>query len=56
VTEAQPLMIIVPKDDAVEVEAFLENQDIGFVNEGQEAEVKVQTFPLHQIRHDSCHD
>ncbi len=45
VTEAQPLMIIVPKDDAVEVEAFLENQDIGFVNEGQEAEVKVQTFP-----------
>ena len=45
VTEAQPLMIIVPKDDAVEVEAFLENQDIGFVNAGQEAEVKVQTFP-----------
>ena len=45
VTEAQPLMIIVPKDDAVEVEAFLEYQDIGFVNAGQEAEVKVQTFP-----------
>ncbi|HNJ87573.1 MAG TPA: HlyD family efflux transporter periplasmic adaptor subunit, partial [Agitococcus sp.] len=45
VTEAQPLMVIVPKDDAVEVEAFLENQDIGFVNEDQEAEVKVQTFP-----------
>jgi hemolysin D len=38
-------MVIVPKDDAVEVEAFLENQDIGFVNAGQEAEVKVQTFP-----------
>ncbi|MFO1373966.1 MAG: HlyD family type I secretion periplasmic adaptor subunit [Agitococcus sp.] len=45
VTEAQPLMVIVPKDDVVEVEAFLENQDIGFVNEDQEAEVKVQTFP-----------
>ncbi len=45
VTEAQALMIIVPQDDAVEVEAFLENQDIGFVNAGQEAEVKIQTFP-----------
>ena len=45
VTEAQPLMVIVPKDDVVEVEAFLGNQDIGFVNEQQEAEVKVQTFP-----------
>ncbi|WP_297920822.1 HlyD family type I secretion periplasmic adaptor subunit [uncultured Agitococcus sp.] len=45
VTEAQPLMVIVPKDDVVEVEAFLENQDIGFVNEDQQAEVKVQTFP-----------
>ena len=45
VTEAQPLMVIVPKDDVMEVEAFLENQDIGFVNEGQQAEVKVQTFP-----------
>jgi hemolysin D len=45
VTEAQALMVIVPNDNAVEVEAFLENQDIGFVNEGQEAEVKIQTFP-----------
>ncbi len=45
VTEAQPLMIIVPKDKAVEVEAYVENQDIGFVNAGQQAEVKIQTFP-----------
>lgn len=45
VTEAQALMVIVPKDDVVEVEAFLENQDIGFVNQNQQAEVKVQTFP-----------
>jgi hemolysin D len=45
VTEAQALMVIVPTDVAVEVEAFLENQDIGFVNAGQQAEVKVQTFP-----------
>jgi len=46
VTEAQVLMVIVPQDDALEVEAFLENKDIGFVNAGQAAEVKVETFPF----------
>ena len=44
VTPAQPLMVIVPHDDALEVEAFLENKDIGFVNAGQDAEVKIETF------------
>jgi hemolysin D len=39
-------MVIVPKDDALEVEAFLENKDIGFVDAGQEAEVKIETFPF----------
>ncbi len=46
VTPAQTLMVIVPKDDALEVEAFLENKDIGFVNAGQIAEVKIETFPF----------
>ena len=46
VTPAQPLLVIVPMDNALEVEAFLENQDIGFVNAGQEAEVKIETFPF----------
>ena len=46
VTEAQVLMVVVPKDDALEVEAFLENKDIGFVDAGQVAEVKVETFPF----------
>jgi hemolysin D len=46
VTPAQALMVIVPKDDALEVEAFLENKDIGFVNAGQQAEVKIETFPF----------
>lgn len=46
VTPAQVLMVIVPKDDALEVEAFLENKDIGFVNAGQQAEVKIETFPF----------
>lgn len=46
VTPAQALMVIVPADEALEVEAFLENKDIGFVNPGQEAQVKVETFPF----------
>jgi hemolysin D len=46
VTPAQALMVVVPKDDALEVEAFLENKDIGFVDAGQEAEVKIETFPF----------
>ncbi len=46
VTPAQVLMMVVPRDDALEVESFLENKDIGFVNPGQEAEVKVETFPF----------
>lgn len=44
VTPAQPLMVIVPRDNPLEVEAFLENKDIGFVNPNQDAEVKIETF------------
>lgn len=44
VTPAQPLMIIVPKDSPFEVEAWVENKDIGFVHADQLAEVKVETF------------
>ena len=46
VTPAQPLMVIVPKENVLEVEAMLPNKDIGFVNPGQEVEVKVETFPF----------
>jgi len=45
VTPAQPLMLVVPRDHPLEVEAFLENKDIGFVVAGQEAEAKLETFP-----------
>ncbi len=44
VTTAQSLMEIVP-DDTMEVEATLENKDIGFVHPGQQAVVKVEAFP-----------
>jgi hemolysin D len=46
VTPAQPLMVITPSDYQAEVEAFLENKDVGFVKVGQRAEVKVETFPF----------
>ncbi len=44
VPAAQPLMSIVPKQKQVEVEAFMENKDVGFVVEGQSAEVKIDAF------------
>lgn len=44
VTPAQPLLIIVPQDHPVEVEAQVENKDVGFVSEGQPVEIKVETF------------
>lgn len=44
VPAAQPLMQIVPQEAAVEVEAFLENKDIGFVQVGQDASVKIEAF------------
>lgn len=46
VTPAQELMHIVPDEGAIEVEAWLPNKDVGFVNNGQEAEIKVETFPF----------
>lgn len=45
VTSAQPLMIVVPDSALVTAEVTVANQDIGFVNAGQTAEVKLETFP-----------
>ena len=44
VTPAQALMVIVPQESQMEVEAMILNKDIGFVHEGQLAEVKIDTF------------
>ncbi|MCR6632408.1 MAG: HlyD family type I secretion periplasmic adaptor subunit [Magnetospirillum sp.] len=46
VTPAQKLMVVVPKGAVMEVEAKLPNKDIGFVEAGQEAEIKVDSFPF----------
>jgi membrane fusion protein, hemolysin D len=44
VTPAQPLLVIVPLDSPIEIEAMVSNRDIGFVHAGQEAAIKVDTF------------
>ncbi|MCO6411336.1 MAG: HlyD family type I secretion periplasmic adaptor subunit [Thiogranum sp.] len=44
VTPAQELMKIVPESQSLEIEAWFQNKDIGFIEEGQRAEVKVETF------------
>jgi hemolysin D len=46
VTPAQPLLVIVPADSEIEIEAMISNRDIGFVREGQDAQIKVDTFPF----------
>jgi hemolysin D len=46
VTEAQSLMVIVPEGAQVTAEVAIENKDVGFVNAGQRAEIKLETFPF----------
>jgi membrane fusion protein, hemolysin D len=44
VTPAQALLVVVPSDSRLEIEAMISNRDIGFVHAGQEAEIKIDTF------------
>lgn len=46
VEAARTLMVIVPGDGGLEVEARVLNKDAGFVHEGQPAAVKVEAFPF----------
>lgn len=46
VTPAQQLLLVVSQDHPVEVEAQVENKDVGFVKAGQPVEIKVETFPF----------
>jgi hemolysin D len=39
-------MRVVPQDSKLEIEAYVLNRDIGFVRVGQEAVVKVESFPF----------
>jgi hemolysin D len=46
VRPADPLLVIVPRGEELMVEAMVLNKDIGFVREGQEAEIKLEAFPF----------
>jgi hemolysin D len=66
VTPAQPLLAVVPAEDALEIEATVLNKDIGFVHAGQPATVKVESFPytrygyltgiVDNVSHDAAQD
>ncbi len=44
VSEGQAIMMVVPDDAVMEIEAYADNKDIGFIQVGQQADVKVETF------------
>jgi len=45
VKEAEVMLVLVPDDAEVTAEVVLENKDVGFVRNGQEATIKLETFP-----------
>lgn len=45
VQPAQQLMVVVPENTPLEAEVMMLNKDVGFIHEGQSAEIKVDTFP-----------
>src|SRR6476659_2266203 len=53
VTPAQSLLVVVPSDSRLEIEAMVSNSDVGFVHPGQDAEIKGDTFtfPRYGILH-----
>ena len=46
VTSGQEVMRVVPQDSKLEIEAYVLNRDFGFVSVGQEAVVKIESFPF----------
>ena len=46
VTPAEQLLVVVPKDQTLEVEARVLNKDIGFVRAGQAVSMKIEAFPF----------
>jgi len=46
VQPAQALMVIVPDDSTLEVEAMVLNKDVGFVRAGQPVAIKIESFPF----------
>ena len=50
VTPAQSLLVVVPSDSRLEIEAMVSNSDIGFVHAGQEARDQGRHLQLHPLR------
>jgi len=48
VSSGQEVMRIVPEDAGLEIEVYVLNKDIGFVKPGQQAVVKIESFPFTQ--------
>jgi hemolysin D len=48
VTPAQTLLVLVPAGNHLEIEAMVQNRDIGFVHAGQEAQIKVEAFSFNR--------
>ena len=46
ITVGQEVMRVVPRDAPPEIEVYLENKDIGFVEAGQAASLKIEAFPF----------
>ena len=46
VTSGQEIMRIVPQDSGLEIQAYVRNRDIGFVSVGEEAVIKIESFPF----------
>jgi hemolysin D len=46
VAAGQQLMVVVPSSGKLEGEVWIENKDVGFVQSGQTAELKVESFPF----------
>ena len=45
VQPAEKLMILVPENTELQVEAMIPNKDIGFVKTGMKVDIKIETFP-----------
>ena len=46
VRQGDPLMSVVPAGGGLEIRAYVRNRDVGFVEAGQEAIVKIDAFPF----------
>lgn len=42
----EQILRIVPDDVGLEIEGYIQNKDIGFIKEGQDAVIKVESFPF----------